>query len=140
MPSELTTSDIRVLQATIDGVKSDVGEMRMELASVRRAMEALVRMEEQQSSIKTALGRAFDEIKEERVKREATEARLRLLEVDAPSYRELRRWVIGGVLTGIAMMAAALFKIIIGDPLERAYVVRPVAPLIVPQNALPGKP
>ncbi len=131
----MTSTEARLLAGTLSELKTDVGEMRSSLLGMQRAMEALVRIDEQQITIRGAIGRAFDEIKEERSKREDLDARVQKLEVDAPSYKELRRWVIGGVLAGMGMLAAALLKIIVIDPMSAAYVVRPTTIITQPQSA-----
>lgn len=123
----------RLLAGSMSELKSDVGEMRASLSAMQRAMEALVRIDEQQITIRSSLGRAFDEVKEERNRRELLDARVQKLEVDSPSYKELRRWVIGGVLAGMAMMGAALFKSVVIDPMTSAYVAaRPTTTIITP--------
>ena len=123
----MSSTEARLLHASMTDVKNDLGEMRASLSAMQRAMEALVRIDEQQINMRSSIGRAFDEVREERQKREAVEVRLHLLEVDAPSYKELRRWVVGGVLTGLAMLAAALLKVVVLDPVTAAYIVRPSA-------------
>lgn len=129
----MTTVEARLMAATLSALQGDMSEMRTSMAGMRSALEALVRMDEQQSNMRAAIGRAFDEVKAEREKREALEGRVRIMEVDAPSYKELRRWVIGGVLTGILMMAGALFKVVVSDPLDRGYVRPPLtAPIAHP--------
>ncbi len=135
----MTSTEARLLAGTLSELKSDMGEMRASLSGMQRAMEALVRIDEQQITIRGAIGRAFDEIKEERNKRDGLDARVQKLEVDAPSYKELRRWVIGGVLAGMGMLAAALLKIIVIDPMSAAYVVRPVGTTTIIQQPAPEK-
>ena len=130
----------QLMAQAMAGLKADVGEVKAALGGMQKAVEALVRMDEQQINQRQGLSRAFDEIKlererrendlrDERQKREEIEKRLHLLEVDAPSYKELRRWVIGGVLTGVAALLAAMFaivfKIIISDPVETHFKPRP---------------
>lgn len=117
----MTSVEARILAATLVEVKSDIGEIRSSVAQMQRALDALVRIDEAQGNLRSAVSRAFDEIKDERTRREDLDKRMRILETDAPSYKELRRWVIGGVLTGIAMMGAALFKVWVADPLDRGY-------------------
>jgi hypothetical protein len=127
----ITTIEARLLAASMGALQSDVAEMRASMKSMERAMESLVRIDEQQSNQRAAIGRAFDEIKDERKARETMAERVHLLEVDAPSYKELRRWVVGGVLTGIMALLAALFtivfKVIISDPIERNFRPPPSA-------------
>jgi hypothetical protein len=130
----MTSTEARLLAAGIMELKSDVGDMRLSLQGMQRAMEALVRIDEQQINMRSSIGRAFDEVREERQKREALDSRLHLLEVDAPSYKELRRWVVGGVLTGVAMLAAALLKVVVLDPVSAAYLVQRPAAIIQPDH------
>jgi len=149
MDEAMSSVEARLLTSAIAEVKADIGEMRTSLHGMQRAMEALVRIDEQQINIRSSIGRSFDEIKDERIKREAEIAderksrmaldeRVQRLEIDAPSFKELRRWVIGGVLAGMGMLAAALLKVIVFDPMGAAYVVRPLAPQTSTQQQAPS--
>ena len=132
----MTSVEARLMAAALADLRSDMSEMRQSLNGVQKALEALVRMDEQQINQRASLARAFDEIRlererregefrDERLHRETLQTRLHLLEVDAPSYKELRHWVIGGVLTGIFALLGALgtivFKVVIADPVETHF-------------------
>lgn len=132
----MTSVEARLMAAALADLRSDMSELRQSLNGVQKALESLVRMDEQQNNQRQAISRAFDEIGKERDRRETMESRVHLLEVDAPSYRELRRWVIGGVLTGLTLMGAAVFKLLISDPLDRGYT-RPQAQVIQQQQQQP---
>lgn len=41
------------------------------------------------------------------------DGRLREIETEMPGLREMRSWVIGGVLSGIGMIAVALVKLVV---------------------------
>lgn len=41
--------------------------------------------------------------------------RMNDVEVEMPGLKELRRWVIGGILAALAMMGGAIFKLAISD-------------------------
>lgn len=113
------------MSGALGEVRVDLTEMRNSMLAMQRAMESLVRIDEQQINQRQAIARAFDDIKDERRAREELAARVHALEIDAPSYRELRRWVIGGVITGVgcllASMFALVFKIGIADPVDRHF-------------------
>jgi len=121
----MTSIEARLMAAALGELKSDVVDLRTSIRGMQTAVEALIRMDEQQANQRAAIGRAFDDLKVERQRREALDERVRLLEVDAPSQRELRRWVIGGILTGSAALLAALcmivFKVVISDPVDRNF-------------------
>ncbi len=123
--SAMNTLEARLLASAINDLKAELRDIRDGMNGMRQALEALVRIDAEQINFRQSIGRAFDEIKQEREKREKIDERIHLLEVDAPSYRELRRWVIGGVLTGVAALLASMFaivfKIIISDPVERGF-------------------
>lgn len=129
--------EAHLMASAMAGLKSDFSEVKLTLVGMQKAMEALVRMDEQQNNQRAAISRAFDELNKERDRREQIEKRIHLLEVDAPSYKELRQWVIGGVLTGIiallGSMFAIVFKIMISDPVERNFQ-RQFSPGIAPQT------
>lgn len=123
--SAMNTMEARLLASAITDLKAELRDIRDGMNGMRQALDALVRIDTEQVNFRQSIGRAFDEIKGERDKREKIEERIHLLEVDAPSYRELRRWVIGGVLTGIVALLGALFtivfKVVISDPVERGF-------------------
>lgn len=121
----MTTIEARVLAVKIDALKQDVGEMRSSVGAMARSMEALVRLEEQQRDMRGAVQRAFDELKAESGKREELAREITNIKSELPGYRELRRWVIGGVLAGVGMMAAALISLLIVDPMKRGYQLPP---------------
>lgn len=133
----MSSTEARLLAQSMTDVKNDLGEMRSTLSAMQRAMEALVRIDEQQNSLRQAIGRAFEEIREERIKREGVDKRVAQLEIDAPGYKELRRWVIGGVLTGIGLLGAALITMIVITPMQAAYVNRSLA---IPPSATERHP
>lgn len=123
--SAMNTMEARLLASAITDIKAELRDIRDGMNGMRQALDALVRIDTEQVNFRQSIGRAFDEIKGESDKREKIEERIHLLEVDAPSYRELRRWVIGGVLTGIVALLGALFtivfKVVISDPVERGF-------------------
>lgn len=61
---------------------------------------------------------------------EGHEDRLREVELNMPGLKELRKWVIGGVIAGVGMLGASLIKLVLVDPVQspRTYYVSPDKP------------
>jgi hypothetical protein len=78
------------------------------MRDMAKFLEQLVRIEEQQKDMRSAIGRAFDEIKAERMKREEVASRVAAVEQAMPGMQEMRGWLIGGVTTVIALLVAAV--------------------------------
>ena len=110
----LTSIEGTVLAVKLDHLKEQMVEMTKGMTEMQKTLQMLVRVEEQQRDFRGALDRAFSEIKTERDK-------LTLLLQEMPSYRALRRWVIGGIIAGMGMMGVALFNLLVIQPLYRGY-------------------
>lgn len=92
----------------MDALRDDVREVKSTMREMARSLEQLVRIEEQQKDMRSALGRAFEEIDKERGKRDAVEKRVAAIEHVMPGLRELRGWVIAGVISGVGMIAGSI--------------------------------
>jgi len=104
----ITSAEGRLLAVQMGAMRDDVREVKDTMRDMARSLEQLVRIEEQQKDMRAAMVRAFDEIRTERERREPIESRIGSIERDLPGLRELRRWVIAGVLSGLAMLASSL--------------------------------
>lgn len=108
MSDGITSAEGRLLAVQMGALRDDVKEVKETMREMARSLEQLVRIEEQQKDMRSAIGRAFDEMKAERVKREELEARVAVVEKSMPGMNEMRKWLIGGVTSGIALLLAAV--------------------------------
>lgn len=106
-------------------LRGDLAEVKGTMANMATSLASLVRIEEQQSAMRAGLERAFTEIAKADDERAAINARLSAVEQELPGYRGLRKWVIGGILAGLAMMGTVLFKQLVLDPLQRGWMMQP---------------
>lgn len=139
----ITSAEGRVIAVQIGGLQREMTEVKSAMVGIRVALDALVRMEERQADFRTALGRAFDEIKAERELRSMLEKgmrdwregfeksrddyrmelnrRISEIEHQLPGLRELRKWVLAGVMAGIGLILAGVVTMVVVDPMRRGY-------------------
>lgn len=110
----ITSIEGTVLALKLDHLKEQMTDVVKLIAQMQETLKVLVRVEEQQRDFRGAIERAFADIK---IARE----RIDLLEREMPSNRTMRRWVYGGVITGVGMIAAALFNLLVIAPMYRGY-------------------
>ena len=108
MGDGITSAEGRLLAVQMSALRDDLREVKETMRSMASSLEKMVRIEEQQKDMRSSINRAFDEIKIDRSRANEIEARVAAIERTMPGLRELRGWVIGGVLSGLAMMATAL--------------------------------
>jgi hypothetical protein len=75
------------------------------LDNITELLQGLVRLEERQSQVNTKLGEVSIDVTD-------IDKRLRAVELTLPGLKELRGWVIRGVLAGISMIGASAFHLI----------------------------
>jgi hypothetical protein len=102
-----------VLQAYLTTVQSDVTEIKGTLAKLTDAVTGIERLETRQISL-------VSEIEAARKSQSSFEGRISAIEHDMPGLRELRKWVVGGMVTGIGMMLIAVASLVL---YPRQYVV-----------------
>lgn len=73
------------------------------LDNITELLQGLVRLEERQSQVNSKLGEVSIDVTD-------IDKRLRAVEITLPGLKELRAWVIGGVISGLGMMATAAFS------------------------------
>lgn len=150
----ITSAEGRVIAVQIGGLQREMTEVKSAMVGIRVALDALVRMEERQADFRTALGRAFDEIKAERELRISLEKgvrdrwgdfeksrddyrdglnrRIAEVEQQMPGFRELRKWVITGVLAGVGLILAGVVTMVVVDPMRRGYEKQSMQQKLVP--------
>jgi hypothetical protein len=132
----ITSAEGRLVSMQLAYLRTDLSEVKATMGSMATSLASLVRIEEQQSTMRQGLDRAFLAIQKGddrdgmiRVEIDKLDndigRRLTAIENELPNYRGLRRWVIGGILAGIAMMAVALFSQFVIDPMKRGWNTQP---------------
>ena len=102
-------------------VKGVVNNMDQKLDKLIDAMSSLVRIEERQQATgdRLALGAQTFQDHESRLRKveldipAGLDKRLSAIEIAMPALKELRAWVVLGVLGGLGMMGAALVKLVL---------------------------
>ena len=89
------------------------------VVGINESLKLLSKLEERHQNTADGLRRAFVEIKEVQERKadqhqlDDHEARLRTIEADMPLLREIKRWVIAGVLGIIALVGIALVSLVV---------------------------
>lgn len=104
--------------AHVEGV---VQNMDQKLDKLIDAMSSLVRIEERQQATgdRLAMGAQTFQDHESRLRKvelavpDNLDKRLSVIEIALPGLKELRKWVIMGVLGGLGMIGAALLKLVL---------------------------
>lgn len=102
-------------------VEGAVSNMDQKLDKIVDALSSLVRIEERQQATgdRLALGAQTFQDHEARIRKVELDMpnnldhRLSSIETNMPGLKELRKWVIMGVLGGLGMMGAALVKLVL---------------------------
>lgn len=108
MGDGITSAEGRLLAVQMGALRDDVREVKDTMREMARSLEQLVRIEENQKEMRSSIVRAFDEIKINRSRIDLTDGRVSLIENQLPGLRELRRWVIAGVLGALGMVASSI--------------------------------
>jgi len=98
--------------ARLEAIQDSIGEIKDRLDSVGAALLNLTKLETMHTQHAEALGRAFGEIK-------LLQERVEITEREMPGLIEMRKWVVTGIVAGIGMVMAALFKLAIIDPAKQ---------------------
>lgn len=112
----MTTPSIEVFAAKLDSVQSDVSTIKARLDTVS---EALTRLEERHDQTTQAIQTLTRAVADQ-------DRRLGSLERDQPGLLEVRRWIISGVVAGVAMIGLALAKLVILDPITQQRMLSEV--------------
>jgi len=121
----ITSAEGRLVSMQLAYLRGDLAEVKGTMANMATSIASLVRIEEQQSAMRAGMERAFTEIAKGSTETEGLEKRITAVEQELPNYRGLRKWVIGGILAGLAMLGTLVFKQIILDPLQRGWTMQP---------------
>jgi hypothetical protein len=118
----LSSVEARLIAAQLGHLTDETRRNADGIAAIGESLHVLTRLEENQSHI-------AEKLKEGSMRMSDHERRLQIVEQDLPGLRELRKWVIAGVLAGLGMVGASLFKLVVLDvprlPVSTQYTPKP---------------
>jgi hypothetical protein len=124
----LTSVEARLIAASVDAVRADVGEMKVAIREMSGALLKLAAIEQQHLETRHAMDRAFQKI-------EDFEKRLRPIEIAIPGLVETRGWVITMGLAALSMLLLAVVALVLRPPV--AVYEAPASPVHKAPTALP---
>jgi hypothetical protein len=101
MPAEISSHEGKLLASILEGQGRQLARIDDTLTQVSKILENLGRLEERQAETTRAIERAFEAIADK-------DTRLKVVEIEVPSLKEVRRWVITGVLSTIGILVVGL--------------------------------
>ena len=105
----MDSAEARILHARLDGIVSSMERLAVASERMQETLHVLTEIRTQQTHILTQLNDGSTKMGDH-------ERRIQTIERDLPGLRELRKWVVAGVIAGIGMMGAALVKLVLYDP------------------------
>lgn len=84
-----------------------IDQIEASLVSISKSLEKLTSLEARHVETREALERAFNAIKD-------TETRVRVIEMELPTLKLIRGWVLAGVISCASLLGITLFKIATG--------------------------
>lgn len=104
----MTSAEARIIEASLEHLRGDIQRLNDTMQAIATETRQLAEIRTMQSHIQTQLADGSVALGKH-------EERLQSIERDLPGLKELRRWVITGVLAGVGMMGTALMKLVIID-------------------------
>jgi hypothetical protein len=101
----LTSLEARLLDNNLQHIQRELARQGTTLEAINISLQTLARVEERQAQIS-------DRLKDGSIKITELDQRLGRVETTIPGLKEVRAWVIMGVLGGLGMMAVAVFQFI----------------------------
>lgn len=109
MSGAMTSTEARVVEVELRHLRDDVNRLADAVSAIGQSMQVLARVEMTNSSILDKLSQGDKTMVDH-------EKRLQEIERTMPGLKELRRWVIAGVLAGVGMLGTAVVKMALIDP------------------------
>ncbi len=113
-----------VLSLKLDNQNKDIDEIKGTLKSVAATLVTVGRIEDRQITLINEMGKADK-------RHEKIEDRVKVIEDDMPGLREMRRWVVGGVVAGVGMIGIAVVSLVLSP--KPTYITVESAGKQVPQ-------
>lgn len=108
MPHE----DNELIAFRLSNLEKNTADMAIAVKSIAESLTTLARLEDKHEETRDALGRAFTEIKDNRVAQDIInrdiELRTKSVEVKMPGLEMVRGWTITGVLGIVALVGVAV--------------------------------
>jgi hypothetical protein len=104
--SKLTSTEALVIQNTLSHLTAETKRNADAVFAINESLRTLTRLEVTHSA-------TLKEVQTQAVAILDQEKRLQVIERDMPGLRELRRWVVGGILAGIAMIGTAAVTVVL---------------------------
>jgi chromosome segregation ATPase len=101
------TVTLRILNFQLEQQKEELKQIREALKQIAEAFNKLALLEEKHNTIQSFAGRMSDRI-------DGFEDRIREIEKQQPIDQLVGKWVIGGVVGVVGLVAAAAFSFIFG--------------------------
>ena len=105
--------DHGTLIARLDGMQSGLDDMKDALRELTTAVSRLAVVEERQANATAALERAFAAVQRVETEHKQLDQRVQAVEIVMPQLKEMRAWVISGLLAGIGMIGLGMFKLVV---------------------------
>jgi hypothetical protein len=122
-PQRISTE---VLNAYIASLKEDFVGMREQLASIVESLQVLARVEQRQLTMIAELSKKDDNDRD-------IERRISVIEQVMPGLKELRAWVVGGMVTGVTMMLISVASLVLYPrPVAGTFVLQPSSAIVQP--------
>lgn len=120
----MNSAEAALLEAKLEHVMQGMTRQDATLAEVLRAVNVLPVVQSQLSDMKASMAVGSGVMSDH-------EKRLQAIERDIPALKEIRTWVIAGVLGCLAMIGGAVLKV--------ALIDRPAPPVVTPQENKPQR-
>jgi hypothetical protein len=106
MDDGISSLEARLLSNGLAHIQEEFKRQGATLSGINQSLQVLARVEQSQVHIS-------ERLKEGSTKLSDHEIRLAKIESRMPGLAEMRRWVVGGILSGVAMIGVALVKLVI---------------------------
>jgi len=138
MPSPKRVVSNEVLEAMLGGLRDDVTDIKGTMKLMTDAVSKLTAVEQRQSDQSERIADAYALI--------ASHAtRIGTIEIAMPGLKELRRWVVAGMVAGVGMMFVSVFGLVLKTqaPEPNTYILErgiPGATQLAPVQSGPVNP
>jgi hypothetical protein len=105
-----------VLDVNMQNIQRELARQGDTLQSINASLQALTKLEEGHKHV-------TEQLRAGSVTMAKHEDRIVKIETVLPPLVETRKWVIGGILTGVSMIGLATLKLVIVDPVQRQQAI-----------------
>lgn len=98
--------DLEGVNHRLTVVESAIEEIRDATRSIAESVRSIAVLEERHANTAQAIERSFSAM-------EKLEVRIRAIEVELPGLKEIRGWVVGGVLSISGIVGAAVIALVV---------------------------